>query len=349
MGQLSNKIEQICNLRSLCRPYTQLGLTLCLLLVLHTQDASGETTGKKTVIEATLDLDFQYEFESKVAPHSTKVLIDKYHQTIYRVEDESHGAHGMLDIMHRDGFETKLYAQNLESIPDDTDILIIHGLPNEKLTLANNATMWKSPLTDKEVEAVSRFVAKGGSLFLSLSHFPGGSGAFALLEALDVKFRDGYVLSPGYPSFTSKDGKCSNFFGMTAENEMLFLSHPMFGYGETVNSIDFHCGAAVFRDRDDTVIGYPKGSENYSRSLKVSERSDDYAAMIAFQFGAGKVAVTTDQGMFRNFIFTFDSGESIHVTMTSPTNDNAALFVNLMRWLSPKIESKDVLKIDERE
>ena len=33
----------------------------------------------------------------------------------------------------------------------------------------------------------------------------------------------------------------------------------------------------------------------------------------------------------RNFIFTFDHTKTVHVTITSPENDNANLFVNLVR------------------
>jgi hypothetical protein len=42
-------------------------------------------------------------------------------------------------------------------------------------------------------------------------------------------------------------------------------------------------------------------------------------------------------GVVADFVFTFNNGERVYVTITSPDNDNANLFVNMMRWLSPKI------------
>ena len=292
---------------------------------------------KKVVTDAIADIDFKHEFSVLEEKHGTKVLIDRHHQTIYKTDDDSHGAHAMLDIMRRDGFEIEFTDQELDLSKSDSDILIIHGLPNDKIMLENKAVFWKSPISDNELEAVVKWVANGGSLFLTLSHFPGGSGARPLLEAFDVKFRDGYAYSSLHPSFTSKDGRCSNFFGMSEEQGLLVKSHPIYSKGESVDKIDFHCGAAIFRAKEDVVIAYPKGTSNYNKDNSFHESSDFYAAMIGFNYGNGKVVVTTDQGMFRNFIFTFDEKEKVYVTITSPDNDNANLFVNMMRWLSPKV------------
>ncbi|WP_281561343.1 DUF4350 domain-containing protein [Thalassomonas sp. RHCl1] len=293
---------------------------------------------KKVVTDAIADTDYRHEFSALKQQHQTRVLIDRYHQTIYNTQDDSHGAHAMLDIMSRDGFKISYTDKTLDLAKVDTDILIIHGLPNDKITLDSGAVFWKSPVSDKELDSIVRWVAEGGSLFLTLSHFPGGSGARPLLEAFEVKFRDGYAYSPKYPSFTSKDGRCSNFFGMTEQAGLLKKSHPLYNLGPKVEKIDFHCGSAVFRQPQDVVIAYPKATGNYNKDDSFHEISDYYAAMIAFEYGKGKVVVTTDQGMFRNFIFTFDEKEKVYVTITSPDNDNGNLFVNMMRWLSPHID-----------
>lgn len=295
---------------------------------------------KKIVTDAVADIDFKHEFDVLRQKHGTKVLIDKYHQTIYKTDDDSHGAHAMLDIMQRDGFDIEFTDKVLDLSKSNTDILIIHGLPNDKILLENDVVFWRSPIKNNELNSIVRWVANGGSLFLTLSHFPGGSGARPMLEAFNVKFRDGYAYSPLHPSFTSEDGRCSNFFGMSEEQGLLIKSHPIYTKGQPVEKIDFHCGAAIFRNKEDVVIAYPKGTGNYNKDDSFHEVSDYYAAMIGFSYGNGKVVVTTDQGMFRNFIFTFDEKEKVYVTITSPNNDNANLFVNMMRWLSPKTLEK---------
>ena len=293
---------------------------------------------KKQVTDTELDLEFKHNFKPLTLVHKTKVLIDKYHDTIYNTEDESHGAHAMLDIMERDGFDVSYTTTELHHDLTKFDVLIIHGMPNLVIELNNDALFWKSPMSEKDLDSVVRWVANGGGLFLSLSHFPGGSGARPLLEAFNVKFRDGYAHSPLYPSFTSpKDGRCSNFFGMSEKNNLLNKEHDLYSQGQEVNKIDFHCGAAVYRKPEDVVIAYPSGTSNYNKKGTFKETSDSYAAMLAFEFGKGKVVIVTDQGLFRNFIFTFDDKEKVYVTITSPENDNANLFVNMMRWLSKEI------------
>ncbi|TQV85819.1 DUF4350 domain-containing protein [Aliikangiella coralliicola] len=298
---------------------------------------------KKMVTDAIVDIDFNHQFTPLNHKHRTKILIDRFHQTIYKTKNEDHGAHAMLDIAKRDGFSYRYTDVAITKNTLDTDILIIHGLPNLEVEVAENTTFWKSPISSSELEAIVRWVANGGGLFLTLSHFPGGSGARPLLEAFNVKFRDGYLYSKEFPSFTSPDERCSHFFGMSEGNKILKKSHGIFAMGETVNKVDFHCGAAVFREPDDVILAFPKGSANYDANDRLVEQSDHYAGMIGFQYGKGKVVVATDQGMFRNFIFTFDEKEKVYVTITSPNNDNANLFVNLLRWLSPKINDSRTL------
>lgn len=291
---------------------------------------------KKKVTDAIVDLEFVADFTPLNNKHATHVMIDRQHKTIYKTDTDDHGAHAMLNIMKRDGYSLSYINKELNKSNITGDILIIHGLPNDKIMLDSGAIYWKSPLTEKELDTIVNWVSNGGGLFLTLSHHPGGSGARPLLEAFDVKFRDGYLFSKEFPSFVSPDGHCSHFFGMSANNGILNTRHPIFSMGESINKVDFHCGAAVFKEISDAVLSFPKGSKNYSANDIINETSDYYAGMIGFTYGKGKVVVATDQGLFRNFIFTFDEKEKVYVTISSPNNDNAKLFVNLMRWLQPK-------------
>ncbi len=301
---------------------------------------------KKEAVDAEVDLDYRHDFAPLEQAHGTRVLIDRFHKTIYTSPEGETGAEIMLEIMGRDGFSVD-YAD--AAITADalaqTDLLIIHGLPNEKIKLDSGEIFYRSPLSAEEIDAIVRWVDAGGGLYLSLSHFPNGSGAAPLLEAFSVKFRDGYLYSKEYPSHTDpENGRCSHYFGMSRKDATLNGDHPMIKNGLPVEKVDYLCGAAIFRNREDAVLPFPKGSENhidgtYDPATSIYETSDDYAGMIAFDYGKGRVAVAADQGMFRDFIFTFNTGERVYVTITSPDNDNANLFVNMMRWLSPKISA----------
>ncbi len=294
---------------------------------------------KRTFHDAVVST-YVHEFEPVKIDHQTKVLIDRYHQTIYASPDEENGTLEMQRMLQADGFSLASSDQPYQDRLADFDLLIIHGLPNNKIELENGGVFWKSPLSDSEVEAIVKFVDNGGGLFLTLSHWPNGSGALPLLEALSVKFRDGYIWSKEAPSFTDpKNGICSHYFGLSEEDGTLKVDHPALKSGLDVKRVDYLCGAAIFREKEDAIIRFPPSSINYSPKGIAKETSDDYAGLIGFQFGKGKVVIAGDQGMFRNFIFTFKEGEKLvdlPITLTE-SNDNANLFIDMMRWISPKI------------
>ncbi len=297
---------------------------------------------KKQVTDTVEDSAFIHDFTPLTSPHKSRVLIDQYHNTIYSKSREASGARAMLDIMQRDGFIVSRTDQPYADALTETDILIIHGLPNNKIELPSGEKLWQSPLSADEVENIVRWIDGGGSLFLTLSHFPNGSGARPLLDALNVKFADGYVWHEKSPSFNDPDnGRCSHFFGMSPEQGLVNQNHPALAEGLPVNRVDYLCGAAVYRSEKDAILRFPNGSHNHAKGSVDSgrrglyETSDNYAGVIGFNFGSGRVVISADQGMFRNFIFTFDETEKVYVTISNPDNDNANLYVNLMRWLIP--------------
>ncbi len=314
---------------------------IAVLLIIVTNGLVAEDAGiNRTFVDAEFT-SYVPEFEPLAkGSHSTQVLVDRFHNTIYSVPDTENGTQLMQDMMRKDGFVLTSATTPLHENLHGIDIVIIHGLPNKKIELPNGGTYWKSPVSEEDLDALVKFIDNGGGLFLTLSHWPGGSGALPILEALNVKFRDGYVWSKEYPSYTDPEhGICSHYFGMSEQDNTLNPSHPVVQGPLVVNKVDYLCGAAVFRNPEDVILPFPSNSINYSPNDMASETSDQYAGMIGFTFGKGKVVIATDQGLFRNFIFTFSDGKSqskVPVTL-SPTNDNANLFVNMMRWLSAHI------------
>jgi len=250
----------------------------------------------------------------------------------------------MLRILEVDGFKVQFTDQMLDSTAlyaIKPDMLILHGMPNDKIPLSGKGkeeVMFKSPLSDAEVLAITKYVYNGGSLFLFLSHLPGGSGALPLLEAFSIKFRDGYAYHPNFPGH--RGGLCSHFL-MTPENGMINIDHPVFtsshSNGLLPDTIKFLCGAAIFRNPEDNILPFPQNTINFTPthdgSFDIEEISDSYAGMIGFNFGGGRVIVCTDQGIFRSLDLLID-GEKIPVTIHDPECDNADLFLNSLRWLT---------------
>ena len=307
----------------------------CLLLSLN-------LIGQGTV-EAEFETEYNYQFNSIKGTHNKKILIDSIHNTIYAAPYGKETVREMLRIFREDGFEVNFSKEKLISgvlNVQSTDLLIIHGMPNEKTVLENKGKkeiLYTSPLTQEEVLNIGSFVFDGGSLLLFLSHFPGGSGALPLLEAFSVKFRDGYIFHPQH--HISNGGLCGHFL-MNAENQMLNLNHPIFRScldGLTIpKNVKFYCGAGVFRNPEDVILPFPKNSINYTprtySGLDLAEQSDNYAGMIGFEYGSGRIIICSDQGIFRSLDLLID-GEKIPVTIHDEESDNAGLLLNSIRWL----------------
>ncbi|GGI56722.1 hypothetical protein GCM10011444_10310 [Winogradskyella haliclonae] len=306
--------------------------------------------GQTGTVEAELEEDFKYEFKSLKKEHDKTVLIDSIHNTIYSKPYGKETAREMLRIIKADGFNIKFSGDKLlekQLNTESTDLLVIHGIPNNKLILNNensNETLYTSPLTTDEIVNIGKFVYNGGGLFLFLSHFPEGSGALPLLEAFEIKFRDGYAFHSQY--HTSEDGLCGHFM-MNQQNEMLNTEHQIFSNTIDKNTIPenirFYCGAAVFRNPEDVILPFPKNTINYtpktnyqpnSGEIKyIEESSNNYAGMIGFEYGEGRIVVCTDQGIFRSMNLIIKD-KKIPVTIHDPEADNAGLFLNILRWLT---------------
>ena len=294
-------------------------------------------------VEAEIDTSYIYQFKSIKEENSKKILVDKGHNTIYSKESGVITAREMFRIIEEDGYELNFTDNTLRDEilnPEKTDLLIIHGMPNNKIKLKTDSfteTLYVSPLTNEEVETIGKFVFDGGGLFLFLSHFPGGSGALPLLEGFSVKFRDGYANQHQF--HTSKGGKCGHFL-MNSKNRMINYNHTIFQSSIDKSTIPtdirFYCGAAVFRNPEDVILGFPNNTINYTpteENIDAEEMSSSYAGMIGFQYGLGRVIICTDQGIFRSLDLFID-GEKIPVTIHDPNSENAGLLLNSLRWLT---------------
>jgi len=314
----------------------KLALTLLIILI-------GNLTFAQGTVEAEIDTTYNYQFKSIKKNNKKKILVDKGHNSIYSNESGVITAREMFRIIKEDGYalsftDEKLNAETLKS--ESTDLLLLHGMPNNRIKLTTDSiseTLYLSPLANEEVESIGKFVFNGGGLLLFLSHFPNGSGALPLLEAFNVKFRDGYANQHQF--HTSKGGKCGHFL-MNSDNQMVNSNHEIFRSAIDTSTIPenirFYCGAAVFRNPEDVILGFPNNTINYTpteENIDAEEMSSSYAGMIGFKYGLGRVIICTDQGIFRSLDLFID-GEKIPVTIHDPNSENAGLLLNSLRWLT---------------
>ena len=280
----------------------------------------------------TIDTEFSFVFTPLARPHGSTVLIDSYHSTIYRNKSPGNVDTGIIDILQQDGFIADILHQPLmeNSLTKNINILAIIGMRNSQTRA----------LSKNEIVALKRWINDGGSLLLVVGHFPNGEGAIGLMKALGVEYHNGYANYPGLPG-EKQDQLCSHFT-MSRENNLL-TSNPVLALDNPamlpVNRVKYLCGGAVYRKPGDVILDMPAGTNIYYRNkhngdLEMRESSGQpLAGMIGFSYGKGRIVVAADQGIFRNLIKVFD-GKRVYVTINDPQADNAALFVNTMRWLA---------------
>lgn len=304
-----------------------------LLLFTHTLSAQ---------LMQTIDSNYVLKINPSIAPAHKRVLIDKFHKTIFTRPGPEHACQVMFNLAKQDGFQIAYTDKKLDGQQlDSSDILIIAGLLNDRIVVnqesGKETIFWKSPLSDSEVDKITKWVANGGRLLLFLSHYPNGSGGKPLLEALGVRFRDGGVSHPDYPGI---NGDPCAWFTMDSTNGLINQKHPVLSNRNrnnlNVESVRFLCATAIFRNPEDVILSFPKGSthqapfDNEEDVLK--ENSDNYAGLLGFKYGRGKVIVSSDLGVFRNNVIR-DKEKVYYNTITDPQADNAKLFVKCMRWL----------------
>jgi hypothetical protein len=99
---------------------------------------------------------------------------------------------------------------------------------------------------------------------------------------------------------------------MTQENGMIDGAHPLLSNEKDttlqVTKVRWLCGATVFRNPEDVILSYPANTVLYTPEVgrdkrSFAETSSQYAAMIGFEYGKGRVVVYADQGQFRNNVF----------------------------------------------
>lgn len=283
-------------------------------------------------VKSYVDHDYEYQFEKNtvVRKRNPSVLIDAFHNTIYQGDDHANHDLAIKQIMQEDGMDVGfLYERINNKLLNEIDALLIFGLrsnPSKGLLLLS------------EVDTLINWVKQGGSLLLVVGHYPNGDGAIGLFDRLGVEYKHGYANFPGLPG-EKKNDLCSHF--SLSKNNGLIKPHSIVKTSPknlSVDTVHYLCGGALVRKPEDVVLALPAQTriyyrDNSSRNLQEGERGNDYAAMLGFNYGAGKVVISSDLGLFRHRVKYFKNKKT-PVTMNNPDNQNAALFVNVIRWLT---------------
>jgi hypothetical protein len=126
-----------------------------------------------------------------------RVAIDEAHHNFHTAEGRYKP---FAELLRRDGYRVDALRQpfSAESLKG-VEILVISNALNER-----NAEDWSPPnpsaFTSEEVDAVHRWVDKGGSLFLIADHMPFPGAASNLAKSFGVEFSNGHATAGHWKS-----------------------------------------------------------------------------------------------------------------------------------------------------
>jgi len=269
--------------------------------------------------------------------------------------DEGHFNHqtstarykGLVDIIVNDGYVVRVNKSRFTNrVLRDHDILIISNSLNEINAPwgEKGGPPFYSAFTSKEVEAVHKWVKKGGSLFLVADHFPFGTAAF------DLAKRFGVIMDKGLT-------KSDNIF--TRENGTL-LDHPITlgrNESERVNVVRTFTGQSLQLPHESGFLRFSEEAYNVNHAFKEKKSVAGHYLGAAFAYGAGRVVILGEAGMLcamkeetakqkeknsKGRIMVPQAGH--YWGMKPEINDNKKLLINIIHYLSgifePGIEVK---------
>jgi len=240
-------------------------------------------------------------------------------------------------LLEKDGYRTEGYNGVFEAKKlKKGRILVISNALNEADT-----NMIRRPglpaFSSQELETVSRWVKKGGSLFLIADHMPAGGAAKGLAAAFGFGFTDGFAVdtaNPGMPVFFYRSN------GTLADN-IITSGRNM---SEWVDTIASFTGQAFTIDNDASPI--LRFNQNCVQLLPDSTGIiDSNTRMInvenwsqaAFKkYGRGKIVVAGEAAMFTAQLA---GPQQLKAGMNSSfAGDNYKLLLNIIHWLDDILE-----------
>lgn len=283
------------------------------------------------------------DFNAKVArpAHTSKqprVLLDEAHANFLIGRTKL-----FVDLITSDGLQVSANKEKFsDTVLRDYDILVLINAKSGGKTIQDVAT---PPFTIEEIEAVYKWVRRGGSLLLVFDHYPFDSA----VETLAKRF--GAAVSKGAIGDSANYDKSEYNLNRTLTNQS--DAEMRIVYGKDSGQIRKH---PITKGRDSSeeinrvlifggsALSSTKGVEFLALSRTATNRPFEgiepmgmgRAQAAAFSEGKGKVIMLADSNLFTAEIHQEGKPDSkpYPMGMSRTDYDGRQLVLNMMRWLS---------------
>lgn len=265
------------------------------------------------------------------------VLVDANHGNFHTI-DGRYAA--FAELLRLDGYRViGTNGATTRELLSEADVFVIsnavRGGENAKWILPT-----PSAFESDEIEAIVQWVSEGGSLLLIADHMPFPGGTSVLANEFGIVFINGYakasVYEGGMLSFDRSSG--------------LLADHPVTrgrGASEAIESVTSFTGQAfrvvgdavgLMRMPDDWAVFLPTEAGLIGEATPyVSTRGLVQGALL--EFGGGRVAVFGEAAMFTAQTWDLADGSTGKMGLNHPlAKDNAQFLLNVMHWLSSRVE-----------
>jgi hypothetical protein len=270
------------------------------------------------------------------ADEGPRVAVDTAHHNFHTIDDR-YGP--FAKILRADGYR-------VHSIDDvftadalsEVDILVIANAGTD--ADSSWALPTPSAFTDDEVDAVVKWVAGGGSLFLIADHMPAAGAAATLARRFDVEFTNGYTRQP------RRNRRAGDVF---SRDEDTLLDHAITrgrNEDERVSEVMSFTGQAfqatgdaepILRFGPDAVTWLPVDASEGIDERTPRVHSGGWLHAAVLKHDRGRVAMFGEAAMFSAQV----AGSSKRpMGLNHPgATDNEQLLLNVMHWLSGELDN----------
>lgn len=258
------------------------------------------------------------------------VVIDEAHNNFHTKEGRFKP---FASVLESDGYkvesgESEFSYTSLSSV----EILVIANALNQK-----NLNEWSLPtpsaFTNKEIEEVTKWVEKGGSLFLIADHMPFPGAAEELAKAFGFTFYNGFALR------TDKRQDIFSIKNNGLKVSTITQGRPVDKEIVSIRSFTGQCFEALDDARpilvldDHYVNRMPETAWEFEKNTETVS-AKDFLQGAYMMYGEGRIVVFGEAAMF-----TSQQARGNKFGMSAPNaTQNMQLLLNIMHWLDGTLE-----------
>ncbi len=269
------------------------------------------------------------------------VAIDEAHANFHTVDGRYKP---FADLLRADGYRVVAGTQRFDRKSlAGIDVLVIANAGNPEADEAAIA----SAFDDAECDAVRDWVRRGGALLLVADHAPFGAANENLAGRFGVGMGKGYAIDAAHSDRTASTLVYSRDNGLLGTHVLLDGRTA----SEAVSRVITFTGQSLVAPRDATILLKlgPGAREAASREALMASEADPTSAPpaagnaqgLALELGRGRVVVLGEAAMLSAQVIRFEENgatRTFKMGMNVPGNDDRQFALNLMHWLSRKID-----------